>query len=127
MDKNKRVILLVEDDPMVLGALQLVAESWGLQVLVARNADEACHLLRECAPDVVLTDLHLPGGATGYDVAERINAALGRVVPTIILTGETSSVPLAGGQDRGLSMLYKPIRAEHLHKAIMDKLDGVCV
>ena len=74
--------------------------------------------LEEAQPDLVLSDLRLRAGLTGFNVVERVRAMLGQQVPAIILTGETGKAELAEGQRRNLTFLHKPIQADPLKNAI---------
>ncbi|MCJ7601413.1 MAG: diguanylate cyclase [Desulfobulbaceae bacterium] len=53
-------ILVVDDDPLVLEALNLVVESCGYQCLTADNGLEAIEKLQEDAIDIVVTDVVMP-------------------------------------------------------------------
>jgi two-component system response regulator DesR len=79
-------VLLAEDQSMVLGALAALLElEDDIQVVGrARDGDEALRLARETRPDVVVTDIEMPG-MSGLDLA----AALRREPPAprvVILT-----------------------------------------
>lgn len=118
MAVTKRTILVVEDDPMVLMGLQMILETWGMSVLAAEDMPQVLERLDEAKPDLILSDLRLRAGLTGFDVVERVRAMLGHHVPAIILTGETGKAELAEGQRRNLTFLHKPIQAEPLKAAI---------
>jgi len=54
-------LLLVEDDPAVRRSLAETLEAEGVEVHVACSAEEALSRLAEVAPEVVLTDVRMPG------------------------------------------------------------------
>ncbi|WP_144157640.1 PleD family two-component system response regulator [Paraburkholderia sp. BCC1885] len=58
-------ILLVDDDPEILDAWQAILLAEGYLVRCARNGFEALDLLKQSAPDLVITDWMMPlmGGA----------------------------------------------------------------
>lgn len=117
---DPRTILVVEDDPMVLMGLQLILETWGLTVLAAEDMPQVLACIDRQRPDLILSDLRLRGGLTGFEVVERVRAMLAAELPAIILTGETGKAELAEGRRRNLIFLHKPIRAEPLQQAILE-------
>lgn len=114
----ERTILVVEDDPMVLMGLQMILETWGMRVLPAEDMAQVLERLDEARPELILSDLRLRAGLTGFEVVEKVRVMLGQNVPAIILTGETGKAELAEGQRRNLTFLHKPIQAEPLKAAI---------
>lgn len=80
-------ILIVEDHPDAGESLATILELWGHQVKVALDGFTALGTARSFEPDVVVSDLGLPG-MDGYEVARRLRAepAFGRVV-LIALSG----------------------------------------
>jgi CheY-like chemotaxis protein len=118
MDVQSRTILVVEDDSMVLMGLQMILETWGLSVLPAEDMAQVLQQIDQARPDLILSDLRLRAGLTGFEVVERVRAMLGQDIPAIILTGETGKAELAEGQRRNLTFLHKPIQAEPLKAAI---------
>jgi two-component system response regulator DesR len=69
-------VLVAEDQGMVLGALAaLLALERGISI-VGKAADglQAWNLVEKLAPDVLVSDIEMPG-LTGLDLAERIRAA----------------------------------------------------
>lgn len=118
MEMEPRTVLVVEDDAMVLMGLQMILETWGLKVLPAEDMAQVLQRLDESKPDLILSDLRLRAGLTGFEVVERTRALLGNEIPAIILTGETGKSELAEGQRRNLTFLHKPIQADPLKAAI---------
>ena len=67
-------ILLVDDHDLVRAGVRAMLEQEPLFQIVGETGDgqEALRLTRQLTPDVVLMDLHLPGGISGLDAAEAI-------------------------------------------------------
>jgi CheY-like chemotaxis protein len=64
-------ILVVEDNEDAAEGLAMVLRLWGHDVRVAYDAAAALEIVERYAPDVVLSDLGLPG-MSGYDLAQRL-------------------------------------------------------
>lgn len=111
---NQRAVLLVEDDPMALEALQRVIERSGAKCFTAESGPEALTILRENMVQVVISDHDMPG----MDGVELLKLVATRYpsVCRILLTGrrdsETSvrAINLAGAY----RFLSKPCRAADL-------------
>jgi two-component system response regulator DesR len=80
-------ILLAEDQAMVLGALAALLETEGdLEVVgQARDGREALDLARLLTPDVVVTDIEMPG-KTGLELAAELEARGSRPRVVILTT-----------------------------------------
>jgi DNA-binding response OmpR family regulator len=109
-------ILLVEDDPDLIGVLVQVLEEAGYRVSAAAQRAEARALLRRGGIDLVVTDSALRGG-NGDDLAK---AAQRRKVPVIMISGEPGRIErLTGG---GTPFLPKPFRAADLLRLVAQLL-----
>lgn len=65
-------VLIADDHPVFRSGLRALLETAGLEVVgEARDGEEAVEVALETAPDVVLMDLHMPGGG-GAAATERI-------------------------------------------------------
>lgn len=124
MSGKKRTILVVEDDVMVLMGLQMILETWDMEVLPAEDMAQALACVAAARPDLILSDLRLRAGLTGFEVVEKVRDVLGAKVPAIILTGETGKAELAEGLRRHLTFLHKPIQADPLRAAIDAAMAG---
>jgi CheY-like chemotaxis protein len=58
---NARRVLLVDDEPHVLRVLKLMLEREGYAISIARSGAEALAAVREHVPDVLVTDIQMPG------------------------------------------------------------------
>ncbi|MFZ2970287.1 MAG: response regulator [Minisyncoccia bacterium] len=61
MAKNKKTILIVEDDRYLLKAYVIKTEKAGFDVLTATNGREGLEIAKEKKPDLIILDLLLPG------------------------------------------------------------------
>lgn len=112
-------ILLVEDNDAVRTTLVATLRSLNYTVQEARSVKEAEAILAEPrSPEIVLSDIILPGGRNGFEFAQ--NLALTAPTTKVFLM---SGHPLEGGAehapDSGVFVLPKPFcrqqLAEHLH------------
>jgi DNA-binding response OmpR family regulator len=78
-------ILLVGADEETLHMLALVLNDAGYETRVAKSTEEACQMVRERVPDLMLMDLELPleDGLAG---ANRLKSEVGRNVPIIAMS-----------------------------------------
>jgi two-component system CheB/CheR fusion protein len=119
-------ILIVEDDPMVSDALVLLFKGEGYRTLVATDG-RAVAALQDSpgfAPDVVVADYNLPGGASGLEVIERLRAASGRALPAIVLTGDIAADVLRKVVAADCDYLHKPVNVDRLTQRIQDMLSA---
>ena len=84
--KNTPRILVVEDDAKMRRVLELLLSGhWTVET--AADARAAITAARERPPDLVLTDLLLPG-MDGYDFLRQLRAGAGtRTLPVIVISG----------------------------------------
>jgi signal transduction histidine kinase len=118
------LILLVEDNDKVREATANRLESLGYAVLEANTGPEAITLLRSGEPiALVFSDIVMPGGMTGYDLAERVRSM--RPELKVVLTSGSSDVPLAMSEAvRKIKVLAKPYTRENLACTLREALEG---
>jgi two-component system response regulator DesR len=112
-------VVIAEDQAMLLGALSALLEiESDIEVVArARNGDEALDLVRTHRPDVLLTDIEMPG-RTGLEVAAVLRQ---EALPTrtVILTTFARAGYLRRALEAGASgYLLKDSPAEQLANAI---------
>ncbi len=108
-------ILVVEDDPFVRGYAVATLEGLGYQVRLAGNAPEALtRLAGEEAIDLLFTDIVMPGGMNGWDLAQRA-AELRPEIRTLFTSGYALDTLVANGRAlQGVIILMKPYRKADL-------------
>ena len=80
-------ILVVDDDPAMVGALSALVGTEGHQVITAYDGLTAVRRFREESPDLVLLDLAMPG-PDGFTVAGQMRAA--GAAPILVVSGESA-------------------------------------
>jgi len=85
-------ILAVDDEPVVLEALEALLIREGHEVLRAEDGEEALRRAAAERPDIILLDLHLPG-LSGFEVVNRLRQTAGlEQVPVIAFSGKFVTV-----------------------------------
>jgi CheY-like chemotaxis protein len=118
-------ILIIEDDPGVLGAMRRLLKLEGYRVLAASSVTEALTLLRQ-NDDVrlLITDFHLANGELGTDAIQIVRAACGKPLKAVLITGDTSCAMREFLLDDRVSLITKPINANDflaLLSALLDR------
>jgi len=116
-------VLLVDDDASVLAASRLLFELEGFDVIAAASADEVTgELGASLEPvDLIVTDYHLHDTRTGMDIVTAVRQRLGRTVPAIVVTGDTSPSMVASDLAR-LEVIGKPAEPEQLLATVQQLL-----
>jgi len=116
-------ILVVDDDPttrLIVGTLLLEA---GYTVSLASDGVEAWRRLDETTPDLVISDVMMPG-MDGYDFLDNLRKhPLYRRIPVILLTSLDAPEDLARGLELGADdYLSKPPKKEELLARVRGRL-----
>jgi len=115
-------ILIVEDDPAMLDALEMELSSRGYVVQTAANGAEALEHIRRELPMLILTDLAMPV-MNGRKMLQILRALpLGGDVPVIILSAFGYEWEAELMQAQGY--IKKPVRAAQLEQEIARVLGG---
>lgn len=123
--KSPRIshVLVVDDDEAVRLHAERVIASLGYRVLSAPSGEDALALVESAAPvDVLFTDVIMPGGMSGGELAERV-CQIRPEMPIVFTSGHNADPKVAAILRReGAAMLPKPYRrsglAEMLQAAI---------
>lgn len=108
-------VLVVDDDPATRLLYALHLELEGLRVIEASNGLTGLALAREKHPDLILTDVMMPG-IDGFELAEALRADdETRRIPFIFLSGEITEGRQARAHEYGaLAFLAKPVDVQAL-------------
>lgn len=118
-------LLLVEDDESLRDVITAMLEEMQVEVRMARDAKSALALLADNPElDILLTDVVLPGGQNGRQLADRI-CATHPGVSVLYMSGYTENAILHDGMlDEGVHLLSKPFDRQQLTDALHRALDS---
>lgn len=115
-------ILIADDEPSIVAALEYLLQQGGYEVLIARNGDEALDLLEQQTPDLVLLDVMMPR-KSGYEICSRIrDRPEWRHIKVIMLSAKGRDAEVNKGLAVGADLyVTKPFSTREL----MAKIDGL--
>jgi PAS domain S-box-containing protein len=121
--KGTETILVVEDDDMVRLYAEGQLTSLGYKVVCASNGPEAMDIVRQRADiDLVFTDMVMPGGMNGRDLAAAARA-IRPGLKVLLTSGYTAlGLPDDASADATAPMLAKPYRRLDLAHKVHDVL-----
>jgi DNA-binding NtrC family response regulator len=107
-------ILVIDDDPLLLDTLREILTEGGFDTLAETDARAALSRLTEFRPDVVITDVKMPG-LDGFALLREVREREPEL-PVILLTGAGSvEMALRAVREEGAyHFLEKPVDNEHL-------------
>lgn len=116
-----RRILVIDDDREVLDAACQLLSAWGHAVIATPSLEQAL-AAAEQAPDIglILADYRLAENMTGAMAIRAVTARLGRKVPAIIVTGDTSPDRIREASASGFKLLHKPLDPQELGRLLAE-------
>jgi CheY-like chemotaxis protein len=124
---TRQTVLLVEDEAPVRSIVRTMLERNGFVVLEAGSGIEALAIWHQHQPDIglLLTDLVMPGGLSGHELAEKFRAQ--KPTLKVLYTSGYSprAVPTGVLPESGTGFLEKPFDASQLADAVRRSLDGM--
>jgi len=120
-----QLVLVVEDNDAVRDATVSRLQSLGYAVVEARTGPEAIKLLESGTPVVlVFSDIVMPGGMTGHDVAKWVRTKKPDI--KVLLTSGYANTPAVGNDGvREFKVLDKPYTRQQLAHALREALRGL--
>jgi CheY-like chemotaxis protein len=111
-----RRVLVVDDNVDAADSLSVMLQMAGHEVRVVHEGTAVVEAAREFRPDVVLLDIGLPGGPTGYDLARQLRLEPGlEAVPLVAVTGYGREEDKERAQQAGFDAhLTKPAEPQML-------------
>jgi putative two-component system response regulator len=108
-------ILVVDDQPSIAGLMSQLLTMRGYEVVTAADAQQAQAEVRRQAPDLILSDVRMPG-KSGYEFCRELKSdPATRLIPFVLITGLTDSADKLRGIEAGADdFLNKPVLAEEL-------------
>ncbi|HEC85652.1 MAG TPA: response regulator, partial [Thioploca sp.] len=90
---HKNTILIIDDVKITLEVLSQFFREKGFNVLVAENGEEGVQVTEQAHPDLILLDIMMPDGISGFEVCQRLKSVeTTRDIPIIFMTALTETV-----------------------------------
>ena len=117
-EEQTRTLLLVDDEPMILGALERLFHREGYRVLTANSAREALELLALNRVQVIISDQRMPE-MTGIELLSRVKDLYPDTI-RIVLSGYSDIETITDAINRGAIWKYftKPWNGEKLRDEV---------
>lgn len=122
MSPSKRKVLIADDEPNIVTALEFLLTRGGYDVSVATNGEDALALLESYVPDVLLLDVMMPV-KSGYEVCQRIRErAEWSHIKIVMLTAKGREAEVNKGVSLGADLyITKPFSTQEL----IDRINGL--
>jgi DNA-binding NarL/FixJ family response regulator len=119
-------LLVVDDEPNLLRAVAVVLRGEGFEVSTARSGREALVAVAKNTPDLIVSDVRMPG-MDGFELARRLRRAPNfALLPIIFLTAKDETEDRVEGFRAGVDVyLTKPFEPDELVAVINSILQRV--
>lgn len=119
-------LLVVDDEPKLLRAIALDLKGEGYDVATARSGNEALVSIAQKLPDLIVSDIRMPG-MDGYALARRLRQNQSTaLVPIVFLTAKDTTADRIEGFRTGVdAYLTKPFEPDELLAVIASILSRV--
>lgn len=121
--RGEVTVVIAEDDPQVLVTTTAMLIDLGYHVMGAADGPAALDVLRRTSrADVLLTDVIMPKGMSGLDLARQA-VAIHAQIKVLFMSGYNENVIVHEGVvDRDVVLLHKPFTRSELERAIANVL-----
>jgi len=119
MEADKRTVLIVDDEEVVLDVEGLMLKKMGFNILKANSSEKACRVYKNKKDDIdlVILDMIMPGGngAVTYKKLKMINPGIKVLISSGFWKDLNVKAILSDGQN---SFIQKPFKFAELNKKI---------
>ena len=119
-------LLVVDDEPSLLRAVEVCLQAEGFDVATARSGGEALLSVAQTVPDLIVSDIRMPG-MNGYELAQHLrSSSRTQLVPIVFLTAKGETADRIEGFRSGVdAYLIKPFEPDELIAVIKNIIDRV--
>ena len=124
---DRRLVVMIEDDPAVKSGLEVLLKSWGASV-IGFDSLQACEQWAQAAepsmlkPDLIIADYRLESGHTGVEAIRTLRGMFEQRIPAIVVTGSVLSSHERDAAEQDFHLLLKPVVPGKLRAMIAFKL-----
>ena len=119
-------LLVVDDEPGLLLAVSDTMRAEGYEVMTARRGAEAMIRVAEALPDLIISDIRMPG-MNGYQLVQNLRSnPRTRLVPIVFLTAKDETADRIAGFRTGVdAYVTKPFEPDELAAIVAGILERV--
>ncbi|WP_177171557.1 PAS domain S-box protein [Sphingomonas palmae] len=123
LEEAGRTILLVEDEVAIRDLVSDVLIDAGYRVVTAPNGPRGVAILQTAASiDLLITDVGLPGGLNGRQVADA-GRSVRPSLRVLFVTGYAANAAVGAGQlEHGMTVMTKPFDTQQLKRRVAEML-----
>jgi DNA-binding response OmpR family regulator len=120
------LVLVADDDEDILTLVALRFRRSGLEVILARDGEEALELIQTRAPDAAVLDIAMPK-LTGLEVVRRLRESEAtKSLPIVLLTARAAEKDVELGLEAGADeYITKPFSPQDLYTCVQSVLSTV--
>lgn len=115
-------LLLVDDDPSVRRALSGTLSEEGYEVATAEDAEKALARLTEFSPDIILSDIRMPG-LDGIELLEKVRERAPSVDVILMTAFDDMPTVVRAMREGAFDFLVKPLELEEL-QSVLDRAEA---
>ena len=117
------LVLVADDDEDILTLVALRFRRSGLEVILARDGEEALELIQTRAPDAAVLDIAMPK-LTGLEVVRRLrDSEATKAIPIVLLTARAADKDVELGLEAGADeYITKPFSPQDLYACVQSVL-----
>ncbi|WKB52221.1 ATP-binding response regulator [Eleftheria terrae] len=124
---DRRLVVVVEDEPAVRDGLEVLLKGWGATVAAFDSVSECRHWAEQARqqgqdPDLVIVDYRIDQTSTGIDALLALREHFGADLPAIMVTGSSTAGLEAEAGKHNFHLLIKPVVPNKLRAMIAFKL-----
>lgn len=114
------LIAFIEDELEIREGMEIMLNNMGYDIITADSASALIDTMQQqqLTPDLLISDYRLRKNQTGDNAIKQIVAYLGRTIPAIIVTGDTSPKRVKEATLSGFTLLHKPVEPPKLLESI---------
>jgi CheY-like chemotaxis protein len=122
-----KTIFVVEDDVRNRSVMTILMQSQGAKTHFDKWGSHTLEAIRQLGQvDLILMDLHLPHGVTGYDVYDQLQAAPDLAhIPVVVVSASDPNIEMNKARAKGFQgYISKPIDHRYFARIIQSILEG---
>lgn len=121
--RSQPVVLIADDERVIADTLSIILSKSGFSTLTAYNGASALEIAEECIPDLVISDVMMPG-ITGIDLAIKVKETIPEC-KVLLFSGQAATVDLLENARRlghDFTILTKPVHPTDVLRRVFECL-----